>query len=364
MQKKEEGIMLRTDNYFQKMIFEKKFIHSKDTGITGTYYPTPEYGSGNIRVCLSGKRGSLILIDCSLKYPLSLSPCRKDELYITSFHEATGNRMFETGAVPLVPDRVNISDIRSGISRTVFEPDTRIFGFLLAICKSEYEKHLEMVLHGDCHYLLEGLPALDQKVRDPVIGTISRSMLHFHGDEISSHLFYEGKVDEIISVLISRHPRHRDNPSDRFESTSQVQDFAEAQKIVQYMSAHLSESLTTGELARKFNSSPSRLSSVFKKATNLSLPEYRNLLRVSEARRLLTETNLTQEEIASRVGFSRVSNFSDFFRRMTGETPGALRRGRSGSTPPRKNRLIFPPDTVIKRTHRCVRSVLFFFVGS
>lgn len=330
--------MTSTGIDFQRMVRKQKIlterVRSENSRTAWIYCPDPEYGSGNIRVCLNETEATLLLIDCTIKAPLSLYPNQKNELYITSFHEVTGHRMSDMQQVSLCPGRVNIATVQSGISRTTFEAGSRICGFVLVIRPNEYKKHLESILHTENCRLLSELPALDQKVQDPSISAISRSMFHFHGDEISSRLFYRGKVDEIISILISRHPGHQVSTAGQFVDASQSQDLAEVEKVIQYMSAHLSEPLTESQLARRFCSSPSRLSAMFKRVTSRSLPEFRNQLRVSEARRLLTETNLTQKEIAARLGFSRASNFSDFFRRMTGEVPGALRK--ECPTPPQK----------------------------
>jgi AraC-like DNA-binding protein len=52
--------------------------------------------------------------------------------------------------------------------------------------------------------------------------------------------------------------------------------------------------------------------------------------RERRARVLLRTTSLTMEEIADRLGYSDVANFSRAFRRWTGEPPGRLRQGRRG----------------------------------
>lgn len=298
------------------------------------YYPNPQCGSGSIQVCLCEDDVSLVLADCTMKRAFSLYPDREGELYITWFHKVSGYRNIDGKKASLCPGRVYISDCMSGIRQTTFDAGRRIVGFLLVIRTKAYARHLARLLHMDCPLSFSSLTALDQKVESAAISAISRSLFHFRGDDISSRLFYEGKTAEIMSLLLSSHPRHRAGREEHCESVRQYVQEAEIDRIVQYMSAHLSDPLTTEEIALRFSSSPSRLSSMFKRSTAHTLSEYRNQLRVAEARRLLTETNLTQEEIASRVGFSRVSNFSDFFRRMTGEAPGALRKRKGRAAVP------------------------------
>lgn len=52
--------------------------------------------------------------------------------------------------------------------------------------------------------------------------------------------------------------------------------------------------------------------------------------RQRRARTLLQSTSLSMDEIAERLGYSDVANFSRAFRRWTGKTPGAVRQGRQG----------------------------------
>ena len=60
------------------------------------------------------------------------------------------------------------------------------------------------------------------------------------------------------------------------------------------------------------------------------MPPYRfiNLCRIRAARKLLTSTNLSIKEIAVECGFDSASDFTRFFRRHTGFTPGECRRAR------------------------------------
>lgn len=64
---------------------------------------------------------------------------------------------------------------------------------------------------------------------------------------------------------------------------------------------------------------------------------YSTILDEERARRARTllGTSLTMEEVAERLGYSDVANFSRAFRRWTGRAPGAFRRGRARRRPSR-----------------------------
>ncbi|MFG3510089.1 AraC family transcriptional regulator [Streptomyces sp. NPDC047821] len=56
--------------------------------------------------------------------------------------------------------------------------------------------------------------------------------------------------------------------------------------------------------------------------------------RAHEAKRLLAHTELTVRQVAARVGFADPAYFCRFFRRETGVSPGAFRRGAEGGPGP------------------------------
>jgi len=84
------------------------------------------------------------------------------------------------------------------------------------------------------------------------------------------------------------------------------------------------------EVSRHFGYHPVHLNRIMHRAAGVTLHQYVLQCRLEEAKRLLTSTPLSVEEIAFKTGFSYVSNFSGCFGRMTGITPGAYRKAHRG----------------------------------
>jgi two-component system response regulator YesN len=70
---------------------------------------------------------------------------------------------------------------------------------------------------------------------------------------------------------------------------------------------------------------PSYLSRLFKKETGQSLSDYIGQVRMEEARRLLSQTNMKIVQVAEESGYRNVSHFAKMFKRMTGVTPQEYR---------------------------------------
>ncbi len=94
---------------------------------------------------------------------------------------------------------------------------------------------------------------------------------------------------------------------------------------VSYLHTHYRENTSIGELAAIEHLSVSRYREVFKNQTGMSPVDYRTALRISNACRLLLQTDLTATEIASDCGYSDVFFFMRIFKRKTGMTPGEYR---------------------------------------
>ncbi len=86
--------------------------------------------------------------------------------------------------------------------------------------------------------------------------------------------------------------------------------------------------LTLRELASLANLSPKYLCRAFREAFGVTPLAYRQELRLREAQRLLSTSNLRIGEIATNVGFQSVYHFSRLFRKRIGCTPTAYAVGR------------------------------------
>lgn len=94
---------------------------------------------------------------------------------------------------------------------------------------------------------------------------------------------------------------------------------------VSYLHTHYKENTSVNELAAMEHLSVSRYREVFRRHTGLSPVDYRTAIRLGNACRLLLQTDLTVEEIASDCGYSDVFFFIRIFKKKNGMTPGKYR---------------------------------------
>ena len=92
-------------------------------------------------------------------------------------------------------------------------------------------------------------------------------------------------------------------------------------EIMDYIDHHYSEPLCLSALGEHFSLSPSYIARLFKTDLSCKPSEYINQVRISAAKTMLSQTNLTVTEIAERVGYSDVYYFSKIFKRIVGCSP-------------------------------------------
>ena len=99
------------------------------------------------------------------------------------------------------------------------------------------------------------------------------------------------------------------------------------ENIKSYIRENQAYELSVEELAAAFNYSPKYLGRLFKTKTGRSIKEYCNQLKIRQAESLLTETDLSIDQIATQTGFNSVTYFDRVFRNITGRSPQQYRKG-------------------------------------
>lgn len=88
----------------------------------------------------------------------------------------------------------------------------------------------------------------------------------------------------------------------------------------------LSATPDLGSLARTVGTNAKRLNEAFRRFTGTTAFEYLREIRMAQARRLLLETRLEIQTIATDMGYGSAANFATAFRERFGMTPSQYRR--------------------------------------
>lgn len=97
---------------------------------------------------------------------------------------------------------------------------------------------------------------------------------------------------------------------------------------IEFIDDNLDKRLTLDQVANRAYLSDYYFSKLFKKETKLSFSVYLNARKVQRAMFLLKDTDMTIQDISNDLGFTRLSYFSQTFKKYTGFTPSKFRNNK------------------------------------
>lgn len=173
---------------------------------------------------------------------------------------------------------------------------------------------------------LEQIKTLSQ-MRDFTIIRANPSVRHIFSElyQIPENIrqgYIRVKVLELLLILTGMNPE---------EDRSEHAHFSEMQiRIIKEMHAflmeHFNEHYTITELSERFELSPTVLKKCFKGVYGSSIYSYMKQYRLQVAERLLKESTLTVNEIATQIGYLNPNKFTAAFNAAYGMPPTVYRR--------------------------------------
>lgn len=97
-------------------------------------------------------------------------------------------------------------------------------------------------------------------------------------------------------------------------------------QALRYINLNYTEPITLDLICDRAHMSRSNFCLAFKKAVGDTFVNYINTLRISQAHRLLTTTDLPLSEIAAKTGFASVDYLTRVFKKIHGIAPSKIRR--------------------------------------
>lgn len=96
--------------------------------------------------------------------------------------------------------------------------------------------------------------------------------------------------------------------------------------VLKYVTHHISETITTDDVAEHLFMSRSHLSTLFKKTCGEELSRYIQMIKIERSKELLPDRNRTITQISDYLGYSSSSHFTRVFKSITGMTPAVFRK--------------------------------------
>ncbi|HEX2927274.1 MAG TPA: response regulator [Ruminiclostridium sp.] len=104
---------------------------------------------------------------------------------------------------------------------------------------------------------------------------------------------------------------------------------SDMKKVEEYIKGNYTRNLTIREISKKLYMHPNYLGHQINKWFGCSFNEYLHSLRMEEAKKLITDSNLKVHEIAEKLGYSSYSNFLDQFVKRFEVKPSDFRNSKN-----------------------------------
>lgn len=102
---------------------------------------------------------------------------------------------------------------------------------------------------------------------------------------------------------------------------------SEIVRIKEYIREHFKENITLEEIAGYIGMNPAYLSVFFKKETGQNFKTYLTQIRMTEAIRLLNQTDMKSYQLAEAVGYRDAKQFREKFKELYGVSPQQYKKG-------------------------------------
>jgi AraC-like DNA-binding protein len=135
----------------------------------------------------------------------------------------------------------------------------------------------------------------------------------------------------ILQRLSDALPQARALASEHYMADCDHRTAGRVRKVYQFIYAHLGEPVGLNDVARVAGMSAAAFSRYCRRVTGRTLTRLLAELRVTQACKLLTDTDQSVSEIAFASGFQSISNFNRVFHDLKGESPMSFRRARRSS---------------------------------
>ncbi len=111
-----------------------------------------------------------------------------------------------------------------------------------------------------------------------------------------------------------------------YQITNNEVDTERMKRIIEFTLAHFQEEILLEEVAETAHLTVPAFCRYFKKRTQKTYVDFLNSLRISHARKLLTDSELSVAQVGLECGFHNLSNFHQVFKRQTGLSPLRYKR--------------------------------------
>lgn len=150
---------------------------------------------------------------------------------------------------------------------------------------------------------------------------VLKQMFSYQPPNCCAPMYYEGKIMELITMLIEWQVNKGKYAPDTIRET----DLEGLEEVSSYLKKHYHDDISIDALLHVAFMGRNKLSHLFKLKYGVSIMEYLRAIRIEEAKNILLNTSHSVQAVALMVGYRNQGSFSERFKETTGMSPTEFR---------------------------------------
>lgn len=192
----------------------------------------------------------------------------------------------------------------------------------IEILPNYYDKYLKNMYGDEYINPQEAFRKIDPTANFPEMVSLLQQIWSYRGEGMSAQLFYDGKIAEAISLIITYNQKQKTQKPKPISD----QDRELLSNVASYISDHFHSEVSMEQLSHIACMGTTKLRACFKQLYGCTITEYIKQRRLSHAESLLASADFTIEQIAKNVGYSNAGRFANDFKNNKGVYPAEYRR--------------------------------------
>lgn len=211
------------------------------------------------------------------------------------------------------------NEFHSGRARNGTSPILVILSFECKAEEMNYFEGMSFRLDENERKLLSLMVEEGMNAFDPPIN--SRPMARPRKN-VQAPIGSEQLIQNYLEILLIQLIRKGAAHSNRIHSVMIENQYNDLTKqVTQYLKTNLSERITLEDLCKTFAIGRTRLSTMFKANTGMTIMEHFNKIKIEKAKQFIRDEQYNFTQIAEHLNYSSVHYFSKQFKQITGMTP-------------------------------------------
>lgn len=196
------------------------------------------------------------------------------------------------------------------------------FGYNMVIDSEEAEAAITLINNNNFFEDFSSfclLPAVMRGVNLDRVSILFHQLLHLLSSSYYTRIATNYLLTSLLIELTEQNILHFKFRQDEEASLHKLP------KILEWIRIHSLQNISLADVSHEFNYTKEYLARYFKKHMGMSMQQYINNLKLSKAKELLCESDMTVKEIAEALGFQDEKYFMKLFKRMEDTTPKQYR---------------------------------------